>query len=72
MHAMYKTIKSFIFKEMNRYDQQVIQKLNLASSTKPKNELIDQSHKQLTEIKAIKKNHSFSSHSDVPSKHSKS
>lgn len=36
MIAMFKTIKSFIYKERNIYDQEVIRRLNQAGQEKPK------------------------------------
>lgn len=36
MIAMFKTIKSFIYKERNNYDQQIIRRLNQANEEKPK------------------------------------
>ena len=36
MLAMYKTIKSYIYKERNLYDQEIIKKLDQAGSEKPK------------------------------------
>lgn len=36
MIAMFKTIKSFIYKERNNYDQEIIKRLNQASEEKPK------------------------------------